>query len=139
MKAKDIMTEEVVWVMPQTSLREAANKMKELDVGVLPVCNDQELVGILTDRDIVLRSTAEGKDPNNTKVAEAMSSKVEYCLEDEDVNKVAYRMEKKKIRRIPVIGHNRRLIGIISLGDIATHGERRVACKILEKISTPRR
>jgi len=137
MHAKDLMTKEIAWIVPQTSLREAAGKMKALDVGVLPVCDGQKLVGMLTDRDIVLRSTAEGKDPNSAKVTETMSSKVEFCLEDEDINKVAHRMEKNKIRRLPVIDYNKKLVGIISLGDLAIRGGQKVACEVLEKVSTP--
>lgn len=137
MQAKDVMTKKVTWIMPQTLLRDAANKMKALDVGVLPVCDGQKLVGMLTDRDIVLRSTAEGKDPNSVKVAETMSSKVEFCLEDEDINKVAQRMEKNKIRRLPVIDDNKKLVGMISLGDLAVRGKQEVACEVLEKVSAP--
>lgn len=135
MQAKDIMTKEVSWVNPKDSLHDAASKMKKLNVGVLPVCDGQKLVGIITDRDIVLGSTAEGNDPNTAMVSETMSSKVEYCLEDEDISEIARRMEKKKIRRLPVIGHNKKLVGIISLGDFATRGGQKAACEILEKVS----
>ncbi len=137
MKAKDVMTRNVTWITPQASLSEAADKMKTLDVGVLPVCDGQKLLGMLTDRDIVLRSTAEGKDPNSEKVTEVMSPEVEFCLEDEEINKIAHRMEKKKIRRLPVMDHNKKLVGIISLGDLSTRGGQKVACEILEKVSTP--
>jgi len=135
MKAKDVMTKDIVWITPQTSLREAADKMKANDTGALPICDGEKLTGMITDRDIVIRSIAQGKDPNNTPVSEAMSPEVDYCLEDEKISKIAHMMENKKIRRLPVVNQDKKLVGMISLGDLATRGESNFACEILEKVS----
>ncbi|PIQ91051.1 MAG: hypothetical protein COV71_01295, partial [Candidatus Omnitrophica bacterium CG11_big_fil_rev_8_21_14_0_20_41_12] len=83
MVAKDLMTRDVAWIKPEDSVRQAAIKMEELNVGALPVCDGEKLVGMVTDRDIVLHSTAEGKSPQNTSVSQVMSPEVVYCLEDE--------------------------------------------------------
>lgn len=137
MYAKELMTKDVAWVMPQTTLRDAASKMKSFNVGALPVCDGQKLVGMVTDRDIVLRSTAAGQNPNSAVVSETMSPEVKFCLESEDVSKVTKRMEKNKIRRLPVIDSNKNLVGIISLGDLTVRGEENVACEVLKEVSTP--
>lgn len=135
MKVKDEMTAKVEVVNPGTSLKEAAQKMKHLNIGALPVCENNRLVGMLTDRDITVRSTAEGKDPNTATVREAMTPGVEWCFDEEDVEEVALKMERKKIRRLPVIDHDKRLVGMLSIGDIAVRGSREIACEILEKVS----
>lgn len=137
LKVKDVMTKEAIWVTPQTSLREAANKMKTGDIGALPVCDGEKLIGFVTDRDIVIRSIAKGKDPNTVTISEVMSPEIDYCLENEDINKIAQRMERKKIRRLPVISHDKKLVGMISLGDLATRRAQKAACEILERVSAP--
>ncbi len=138
MKATDVMTRDVTVVNPESSIRDAADKMRVLDTGILPVCDGQELVGIITDRDIVVRTTADGKEPGAAKVREAMTSEVAFCLEDEDVAKIAHRMEEHKVRRMPVISHGKKLVGMISLADLATRGEQSAACDVLGKVSKPR-
>lgn len=120
MKISEIMTREVEVISPDASLREAARKMDDLNVGVLPVCDGQRLVGMLTDRDITVRATAIGESPDVTRVDEVMSAEVWWCHEDDDVEDVAHRMGEKQIRRMPVIDHNRMLVGIVALGDLAT-------------------
>jgi len=137
MLAKDIMTKGVAWVSPETTVEAAAKKMETLNVGVLPVCNGEKLVGMVTDRDIVLHSTAEGKCPSEVTISQVMSPKVEYCLEHEKIDAIRLKMEKSKIRRIPVISKDKKLVGIISLGDLANKGESRTACAVLEKVSQP--
>jgi len=84
-----------------------------------------------------LRSTAAGQNPNSAVVSETMSSEVKFCLESEDISKVTKRMEKNKIRRLPVIDSNKNLVGIISLGDLTVRGEENVACEVLKEVSTP--
>ena len=137
MKAADIMTKDITVVNPESSIRDAAEKMRALDTGILPVCDGRDMVGVITDRDIVIRTTADGKDPADGKVKEAMTTEVAFCLEDEDIEKIAHRMEEHKVRRMPVISHGKKLVGMISLADMATHGEQSAACEILEKVSKP--
>jgi CBS domain-containing protein len=140
MKVKDAMTRGAECVGPDASLQEAARKMKDLDVGPLPVCGDNDkLVGLLTDRDIVVRAVAEGKDPRTAKVREAMTEGVCYCFEDDDVAEAARLMKEKQIRRLVVLNADKRLTGIVSLGDLAveTGGDREVAGKTLERVSQP--
>jgi CBS domain-containing protein len=138
MQVKDIMTREVEVVMPDAPLREAAEKMRELDIGPLPVCDSNRLVGMLTDRDIVVRTTAEGLDPNTTTVREAMTDEVVYCFEDQDVAEAARMMRDKQIRRLAVLDRNKRLVGIVALGDIAVDaGDSHQSGKVLEEVSRP--
>ena len=117
MQVKDVMTRGAECVRPEATLQEAAQKMKSLDVGPLPVCDNDRLAGMLTDRDIVVRAVAEGKDPRTAKVREAMTPEVVYCSEDDDVADVARLMNEKQVRRLPVLDCNRRLVGIVSLCD----------------------
>ena len=133
----DIMTRDVVSVSPQENLRRAAQLMDELNVGALPVCDGQRLVGMITDRDITVRATSAGQGPEDTRVAEVMTDKVRYCFEDQEVNEVMDQMADAQIRRIPVVdrdAHN--VIGIVALGDVATKHSAEVD-HTLERISTP--
>src|SRR5262245_51883794 len=138
MQVHDIMTPHVEVVHPDATLTEAAKKMSQLDVGPLPVCDGERLVGMLTDRDIITRATAQGCDPNTTKVREVMTSEVVYCFEDQDVAMAAQMMEVRQIRRVPVLNRDKRLVGIVSLGDLSTEtGNRELSGKTLEGISEP--
>src|SRR5882724_3916871 len=103
MHLREIMSRDVHTVPPDTSLRHAAQKMKSWDVGSLPVCQNQKLVGVITDRDIAVRAVAEGKDPDSCCVSDAMTSGLVYCYEDEGVERAAKLMEEKQIRRLPVM------------------------------------
>jgi CBS domain-containing protein len=130
------MTQGVVEIPPQTTLREAAEQMRTLDVGVLPVCDGERIVGILTDRDIALRGVAMGCDPNTTRVTEAMTPEVVYCFDDEDVRNAAELMEQRQIRRLLVMDHQKHAVGIVSLGDIATRSrDDRLSGEVLERVS----
>jgi len=136
MLLRDIMTQGVVEIPPQTTLKEAAERMRTLDVGVLPVCDGQRILGILTDRDIALRGVAEGCDPNTTCVTEAMTPDVIYCFDDEDVREAAKLMEQRQIRRLLVMDHQKHAVGIVSLGDIATRTQdERLSGEVLERVS----
>jgi len=140
MKVREAMTHGAECVRPDTTLDEAAKKMRDLDVGPLPVCGDDgRLAGILTDRDIVVRAVADGRDPGSTRVNEVMTDGVSYCFEDEDVEEAARQMGEKQIRRLVVLNRDKKLVGIVSLGDLAveTGGGRRVAGKTLEAVSEP--
>src|SRR5437764_6114264 len=100
MLLKDVMTKTVEEIGPQTSLKDAAAKMKSLDIGALPVCENDKLVGMLTDRDIAVRAVADGKDPTQTRVCDAMTSGAFWCYEDDDVRDAARIMEERQIRRL---------------------------------------
>lgn len=139
MLVRDIMTRDVQCVQPETSLDEAARRMRDLDVGPLPVCGeDDRLAGIVTDRDITVRAVAEGKDPRSTKVRDVMTPGILYCFEDQDVVEAAETMEDKQVRRLVVLDHNKRLAGIISLGDLAVKTrDERLAGETIEAVSEP--
>lgn len=134
MTARDIMTTSAETVAPDATIREAAEIMKRLDVGALPVCDGDRVAGILTDRDIVVRALAEGRDASSS-VREAMTEGVVYCQDDTSVETVAEVMQQRHIRRILVLDADKRLCGIISLGDLATAGNDQRSGEVLEKIS----
>jgi CBS domain-containing protein len=138
MQIKDVMTRQVDVISPDASLEEAARKMDQLNVGPLPVCENERLVGLVTDRDITVRATAAGKDPRTTPVREAMSQDVLYCFEDQDVREATQLMESQQVRRVPVLDRSKRLVGIVSLGDLATDArDDRLTGEVLERVSEP--
>ena len=138
MQVKDVMTRGAECVRPEATLQEAAQKMKSLDVGPLPVCDNDRLVGMLTDRDITVRAVAEGKDPRATRVRDAMTEGISYCFEEDDVADAARLMKEKQIRRLLVLDRNKRLAGIVSLGDLAVEtGDEHLAGQTLERVSQP--
>lgn len=138
MELRDIMTRNVEVVNGNASLKEAATKMKKLDVGLIPVCDGDRLKGLLTDRDITIRATADGRDPSKTKVNEVMSTDIAYCLEDQTVDEAVILMEARQIRRLPILNQDKQLVGIVSLADIAVHvGDRDLTGETLEEISEP--
>ena len=138
MKLKDIMTPIVEVVHPDTALQDCARKMKANDIGSIPVCDGDRLVGMVTDRDLVIRAFAEGLSPNDIAVREVMSSPIVFAFEDEDVASAARIMEVKQIRRLAVLNHKRRLVGIVSLGDVAAKtGNEALSGEILQKICEP--
>src|SRR5262245_39074641 len=138
MKVQDLMTRTVETVNPTDSLQEAAERMKDLDVGLLPVGENDRLVGMITDRDIPVRSTAECSDPRSTTVQDVMTPGVVYCFADQDVQEVARLMQAHQIRRLVVLDQNKRLAGIVSLGDLAAvKGDKHLAGATLDKISEP--
>lgn len=135
---REVMTPHVGVIHPDASLREAAEKMKSLDVGVIPVCENDRLVGMLTDRDIVVRILAEKCDPDTTTVRDAMTPGVEYCFEDEDVREAVKRMEEKQVRRLVILNRNKRLVGIVSLEDLAARAKSMpLSGEVLEGVSEP--
>ena len=135
MKIKEAMTTNVRIAKPDQTIREAARAMAEVDSGVLPVGENDRLIGMITDRDIAVRGVGEGKGPE-TSVREVMTDHVDYCFEDQDVEEVTKNMASIKVRRLPVLKREKRLVGIISLGDIAQSGEARTD-QALGKISRP--
>jgi CBS domain-containing protein len=137
-RLKDVMTRHVEVVRPDAQLKEAAAKMADLDVGAIPVCDGERLVGMLTDRDITIRSVARGADPSATLVRDVMSGTVRYAFEDELVERAASVMKRNNIRRLPVLDPNKRLAGIVSLGDLAMNVDMAKAGEVLEDVSSAR-
>jgi CBS domain-containing protein len=138
MRIAEVMTTDVEVIDSYAPLTEAAAKMKTLDVGLLPICDGDKLIGTLTDRDITVRGIAEGYDPSDTKVSDIMSTDLAYCFEDEEIEKALSLMEDRQIRRLPVLDREKRLIGIVSLGDLAVHaGQKERLGKTLEEVSQP--
>jgi CBS domain-containing protein len=137
MKVKEIMTPDVEIISPDITIQEAAAKMKELNVGILPVGENDKLIGMVTDRDITLRCTAEGKDPNSTYVKHAFTDHVKYVFEDASLEEASKVMEDNKIRRLIVLNRDKRAVGIISLGDMVVDGDQKIAAEALKTISKP--
>lgn len=119
MKVNEIMTADVEIIRPESTIQEAAQKLKTLEVGSLPVCNGRRLVGMITDRDITIRVVAEGMDPASTRVDQVMSPDLVWCFEDETLEEAEAKMMQKQIRRLPVISRDKELVGILAVGDIA--------------------
>ena len=118
MNVSECMSRDVRVASPNETLRDVARTMVEIDAGVLPVGENDRLVGMITDRDIAVRGVADGMGPE-TKVSEVMSSEVKYCYEDDDVDTVLRNMSDIQVRRLPVVNREKRLVGIISIGDLA--------------------
>ena len=136
MQIREIMTRDVKLLKPDDPIREAARQMRDQDIGSLPVADGDRLVGVITDRDIVVRTIADGRG-SDAPVSSAMTERVLYCFEDEAVDSVAQNMANNQVRRLPVLTREKRLCGIVALGDMATHGADEPAEKALEGISRP--
>jgi CBS domain-containing protein len=136
MRVSDCMTQGVRIAGPDHTLQDAAQAMASLDAGVLPVSENDRLVGMITDRDIAIRGVAAGMGPD-TSIREVMSTDVKYCFDDEDAGDVLRNMSDLKVRRLPVVNRDKRLVGIISLGDLAMNGEAAQAGQALGGISQP--
>lgn len=134
MKISDCMTRDVQLANPEMTLRDAAKLMAKCDSGVLPVGENDRLVGILTDRDIAIRGIAEGKGPD-AKVRQAMSSDVRWCYEDENIDGVLRRLGDEQIRRMPVLSRNKRLVGIVALADLTINAQPQQTGATLSAIS----
>ena len=118
-RVSDVMTRDVHTLSPADTLQRAAQLMDELDVGVVPVCDGDELMGVVTDRDITVRGVALNRPANTTPLSEVMSMHAHCCYEDQTVGEVMQQMQDAQIRRLPVIDRAKRLVGIVSLGDLA--------------------
>lgn len=137
MKISEAMTPHAECISPDTDLVEAARRMRDLDVGALPVCENDRLAGIVTDRDLTIRGTAEGVDPASATVRSVMSPGIVYVFDDQDVEEAARLMETKQIRRLAVLDRNKRLVGIVSLGDLAVEAGTELSGEALREISQP--
>ena len=136
MKIREIMTRDVRVASPDDTLQLAAQLMEKDDFGALPVGENDRLVGMLSDRDIVIRAVARGLPPSQTKVRDVMSTDIKYVYEDESVEEVARNMSELQVRRLPVVNRDKRLVGIVSLGDLAVT-EPKPAGDALKSISQP--
>jgi CBS domain-containing protein len=136
MKVSKIMTRDVRLVHPDHSIREAASLMAEIDAGALPVGANDRLVGMVTDRDIVIRALAHGSSVN-TKVDVIMSREVLYCFDSDEVDDVARNMGKARVRRLAVLNRDKRLVGIVSLGDIARNDQATNIGQTMTRVSAP--
>lgn len=135
MNVKEVMKANASIVTPSMSVREAAEKMSQEQVGFLPVGEDDRLQGTITDRDIVLKAVSQGKDPQSTHIKDVFTSKLVYCSEDQDLDEVARMMGDNQIRRMPVINADKRLVGVISIGEMAQHLSQDTAGKVLSQIT----
>jgi CBS domain-containing protein len=136
MQVKDVMAPSAQWIAPATTIAEAAVLMRDQDIGFLPIGEDGRLVGTITDRDLVVRAVAKGRDPQHTTVAEVMSEQVLYCFEDQQVEDVARNMGEQAVRRLPVVNHEKQLVGIVSLGDLARYASDAAAGEALSEIAS---
>jgi CBS domain-containing protein len=128
MQVREAMSKKPEFLPPTASLKEAALKMRELDCGFMPIGENDKLIGTVTDRDIVIRTLAKGRDPNNATLRDIMSEHIEYCFEEDDLNKAVQHMEDKQIHRLVVLNKNKRMTGILSLGDIARQSNNGALC-----------
>jgi len=140
MRVSEVMTRGAACIDVNATLQEAAAKMKSLDVGPLPVCDQDRLVGMVTDRDITVRATAEGESPTVIRVGDVMTPEVLYCFEDDLVSEAAELMQERQVRRLVVLNRLKRLVGIVSLGDLAIETrDEQLAGNTLEAVSDSRR
>lgn len=138
MKLKEIMTPDPEVVRPEANLQEAARLMRDLNVGLIPVCDGDRLQGMLTDRDITTRAVAEGLDPSTVRVMQVMTPEVVSCYEDQDAEEAVSLMEENQIRRIIVLNRDKKMTGIVSLGDVAVRvGRDQLSGETIEQISEP--
>ena len=136
MKVQQIMSQNVQCIEPTTPISKDAEKMRELDIGFLAICDNDQLVGTVTDRDITIRSVAQGRDPRLAPIEEIMTPSVFYCYEDDDVEHVAKHMQEKEVRRMLILTRQKRLAGVVSIGDIAkAAGEEKLAGETLGEIA----
>jgi CBS domain-containing protein len=125
----------VTWVEPATSIREIAQMMRDADIGSVPVGENDRLVGIVTDRDIICRGIADSADYNSLTARDVMSKPIIYCRADDELEYALRIMEKNRIRRLPVIDENKRLAGILALGDISEIGGEEMAGEVMRSVS----
>lgn len=137
MQIKDVMTPDVSFVTPDTPIREIACRMRDNDIGSTPVVEHNRLIGMVTDRDIVLRVVAGTVDLDSARARDAMSQGILYCFDDDSVESVLENMGNNQIRRLPVVNRQKRLVGFVSLGDLSLAGRRRAAGEALQEISQP--
>lgn len=134
MKIRDLMTQKVKTISPEETIKQAAHLMASLDTGALLVNEGDRLVGMITDRDITIRAVAKDL-PGNTPVSNIMSTEIHYCFEDEDIMHVAENMAGIQMRRLPVLNRDKRLVGVVSLGNIARGQNQRASATLLQGVA----
>jgi len=135
MKVKEMMHKGVEWVSPDTSVETLAKKMLQHDVGALPIGENDRLIGMVTDRDIAMRAVAKGKDVSMLTARDVMTKNVIWCRDNENVDDAARKMEEKRIRRLPVIDDHKRMVGMLSLGDISHAASQRISAEVTKAVS----
>ena len=133
----EMMTTGVRSLSPSDTLQSAAQAMEALDIGSVPVCDGQRLVGMVTDRDIAIRAIAQGLPAQSTTVSQVMSGDVKWCYEDQTVEEATYLMQQAQIRRLPVVDRDKRLVGMLALGDVSVKADAAQAASALQGISNP--
>ena len=136
MKVSECMSRDVRIAAPDNTMQSAAQAMADIDAGFLPIAEEDRLIGIVTDRDIAIRGVAAGRPPD-TSIREVMSNEVLYCFADEDSDEVLENMADIQVRRLPVVDRDKRLVGIVSITDLASHGEAENAGEALCDIARP--
>lgn len=136
-QVSDVMTRGVRSLSPKDTVVMAAQAMQELDVGAIPVCNEDRLVGIVTDRDLVVRALAQARLDPHTPIDDVMSRQPLWCFENQPVEDVVAYMQRSQVRRVPVIDQQNHLVGMVSLGDLAVKGDEQQAGRALRSISEP--
>jgi CBS domain-containing protein len=135
MKVREAMHKGAQWCSPETSVREIARLMREHDIGSVPIGENDRLIGMVTDRDIVCRGVADARDLDSLTARQVMSEGIIYCRADEDLADAVHLMEQRQIRRLPVIDDNKRMVGILALGDVSHAGARNLSGEVLQAVS----
>jgi CBS domain-containing protein len=139
MKVKEAMHKGVEWVDPSTPVRKIAQLMREHDIGSIPIGENDRLIGMVTDRDIVIRGLADGRDLAKLTARDVMTKGIVFCREDEDLDDATRTMELKQVRRLPVINRQKRMVGILALGDVSSACEQEQTGEILQSVSAHHR
>lgn len=135
MKVKQAMHKQAEWCDPSTPISELAKIMKSKDIGAIPIGENDKLVGMVTDRDIAIRGVANGRDTTKLMARDVMSGKIIYCTEDEDIEDAVRLMEEKKVRRLPVINAKKRMVGMLSLGDVSHAAGQSLSGELVKAVS----
>jgi len=139
MKVKEIMHKGVEWISPDTSVAALAKKMKKFDVGALPIGENDRLIGMVTDRDVAVRAIANGKDVSKLTARDIMTKGIVWCRADSSAQEAVRLMEAKKVRRLPVVDENKRMIGMLSLGDVSHAASQRTSAELMKAVSAHHR
>ncbi len=135
MKVKDVMHTGVTWVAPTTPISEIATKMRDQDIGAVPVGENDRLVGMVTDRDICCRGFRDGRDAGKMTARDVMSKPIVYCKTDDEVSDAVHLMEKSKIRRLPVINEKKRMVGMLSIGDVTQQVSEHLSAEVMKAVA----
>lgn len=135
MKLQNIMTSQVEVLPPEASILDAAQLMDSSDIGSVPICDGEKILGLVTDRDITIKAIAKGLDPNQVQVRDIMTSPILYAFEDQTVEEASEMMQASQVRRLVVLNREKKLVGVVALGDIATKTDPMISGEALEEIS----